>query len=62
MKHSYSGAPALPAGEYVIIVEDVSEPPFFGERLEPAFLRVELQAPKRERRSTMKKPEEKKKQ
>lgn len=49
------------SGEYVIIVEDVTEPPFFGTRLEPAFLRVELNAPKRERRSTTKKVEEKKK-
>ncbi|KAK3765840.1 hypothetical protein RRG08_026307 [Elysia crispata] len=34
-------------GEYVLIVQDVTSPPFMGRRLEPAFLLMKLKKPKK---------------
>ena len=39
-------------GEYVIIVEDVTNPPFLGTTLEPAFLLVKVVLPKKSKRRT----------
>ena len=43
------------SGEYVIMVQDVTSPPFMGYNLEPAFLLVKVSAPKK----VKKKPEKK---
>ena len=40
------------AGEYVIIVEDVTNPPFLGTSLEPAFLLVKVVLPKKTKRKS----------
>ncbi|XP_076469998.1 uncharacterized protein LOC143300288 [Babylonia areolata] len=34
-------------GEYVLMVQDVTNPPFLGKRLEPAFLLLKLKRPKK---------------
>lgn len=37
-------------GTYVIMVQDVTEPPFLGQRLEPGFLEVKLALPKKSKK------------
>ncbi|RUS92178.1 hypothetical protein EGW08_000031, partial [Elysia chlorotica] len=44
---THHNSPTLAAGEYVLIVQDVTSPPFMGRRLEPAFLLLKLKKPKK---------------
>ncbi|KAJ8303151.1 hypothetical protein KUTeg_019547 [Tegillarca granosa] len=41
-------------GEYVLMVHDVTNPPFLGRRLEPAFLLLKLKRPLREKKKSNK--------
>ena len=43
------------AGEYVLMVEDVTDPPFMGIHLAPAFIQVKLALPKKVKKEKPKK-------
>ncbi|XP_005092118.1 uncharacterized protein LOC101861022 isoform X3 [Aplysia californica] len=46
-KSTVSDEKVARTGEYILIVNDVTNPPFMGCRLEPAFLMLKLKRPKR---------------
>ena len=43
------------AGEYVLMVEDVTDPPFMGITLAPAFIQIKLVLPKKVKKEKVKK-------
>ncbi|XP_052816897.1 MORN repeat-containing protein 1-like isoform X3 [Mya arenaria] len=43
-------------GEYILMVHDVTSPPFMDQRLEPAFIQLKLKKPKREKKTKETKP------
>jgi len=43
-------------GEYVLMVHDVTNPPFMGKSLEPAFILAKVKKPKREKKPKEVKP------
>ena len=43
-------------GEYVLMVTDVTTPPFMGKTLEPAYLLMKMKKPKREKKAKEVKP------
>ena len=43
-------------GEYVLMVTDVTSPPFMGQTLDPAYLLLKMKRPKREKKPKENKP------
>lgn len=56
LAHQISALHYFIPGEYVIMVQDITNPPFLGKKLDPAFLLVKVTKPKKVKKEKEKQP------